>query len=81
MPLLRRTLARLPRPVLPTALTTLPGAGQRLRLLRLWAAAAVLLLLRSLWPLRLLPGWVVGLLLVWALLETLRWLWWPRRWR
>jgi len=32
-------------------------------------------------PLRLLPGWVVGLLLVWALLETLRWLWWPRRWR
>jgi hypothetical protein len=23
---------------------------------------------------------VVGLLLLWAVLELLRWLWWPRRW-
>jgi hypothetical protein len=81
MPLLRRTFERLPRPALPAALTTLPGAEQRLRLLRVWAAAGLLMVMRSLWPLRLLPGWVVGLLLVWALLETLRWLWWPRRYR
>ena len=27
-----------------------------------------------------LPGWCVGLLLLWAVLELLRWLWWPRRW-
>lgn len=81
MPFLRRTCERLPRPALPAALTTLPGAKQRLRLLRVWAAAGLLMVMRSLWPLRLLPGWVVGLLLVWALLETLRWLWWPRRYR
>jgi hypothetical protein len=36
---------------------------------------------RPLWPLRLLPGWCVGLLLLWATLELLRWRWWPPRWR
>jgi len=66
---------------LPPALTSLPGYQQRQRALRVWAGAGLLLLLRSLWPLRLLPGWLVGLVLVWALLELLVWLWWPRRWR
>jgi hypothetical protein len=38
-------------------------------------------LLRPLPLLRQLPGWVVGGLLLWALVE-LAWLaWWPRRWR
>jgi hypothetical protein len=29
------------------------------------------MLLRAQWPLRLLPGWLVGALLLWALLELL----------
>lgn len=58
-----------------------PLLPQRLRS----AVAAVLAigvwLLRPLPLLRQLPGWVVGLLLLWALVE-LAWLaWWPRRWR
>jgi len=28
-----------------------------------------------------LPGWVVGALVFWALLELLRWTWRPQRWR
>jgi len=66
---------------LPASLTRLPGWQQRQRALRVWAAAGLLMVLRPLWPLRLLPGWLVGLLLVWGLLELLIWLWWPRRWR
>ena len=72
----------LPRPPrLPPLLTSLPGAAQRLRALRVLAAAGLVLLLRPYWPLVLLPGWVVGGLLLWAVLELLRWAWWPRRWR
>jgi hypothetical protein len=37
------------------------------------------MVLRPYLPLRLLPGWLVGGLLVWALVELLLWLWWPRR--
>ena len=48
---------------------------------RVLAAAGLVLLLRPWWPLIWLPGWVVGLLLLWAVLELLRWIWWPRRWR
>ncbi len=70
---------RLPTLVLPPALTSLPGWRQRRRALRVWAAAGLLMVLRPLLPLRLLPGWVVGALLVWALVELLLWLWWPRR--
>lgn len=66
---------------LPPALTVLPGWRQRRRLLQVWAAAGLLILLRPLWPLRLLPGWVVGAVLLWAVLELLLWAWWPRRWR
>jgi hypothetical protein len=73
---------RLPSlPSLPPLLAHLPGAGQRRRALAVSLAAVLTLLLRPLWPLRLLPGWCVGLLLLWATLELLRWLWWPRRWR
>jgi hypothetical protein len=70
---------RLPKLVLPAALTSLPGWRQRQRALRVWAAAGLLMVLRPYLPLRLLPGWLVGGLLVWALVELLLWLWWPRR--
>jgi hypothetical protein len=39
------------------------------------------LLLRPWMPFLLLPGWVVGGLLLWAVLELLLWIWRPRRWR
>lgn len=68
-------------PPLPPYLSSLPGAEQRLRALRVLATAGLVLLLRSWWPLLWLPGWVVGLLLLWAVWELLRWIWWPRRWR
>jgi hypothetical protein len=42
--------------------------------------AALLWLLRPWPPFQWLPGWTVGLMLLWAVLELLRWLWWPRRW-
>ena len=66
---------------LPPALTVLPGWRQRRRLLQVWAAAGLLILLRPLWPLRLLPGWVVGAVLLWGVVELVLWAWWPRRWR
>ena len=28
----------------------------------------------------LLPGWLVGLVLLWAVVELMLWAWWPRRW-
>ncbi|MFO7630595.1 MAG: hypothetical protein R6W06_14010 [Prochlorococcaceae cyanobacterium] len=68
-------------PPLPQLLTSLPGAAQRRRALRLLAAAGLAMLLRPYWPLVLLPGWLLGALLLWAVLELLRWAWWPRRWR
>lgn len=75
LPLLRRL------PSLPPELSQLPGWQQRRRVLLLWALAAALLLLRPCWPVLLLPGWLVGALLLVAVAELLRWCWWPRRWR
>jgi hypothetical protein len=69
------------RPVLPPYLSSLPGSGQRLRALRVLGLAALVLLLRPWLPFSWLPGWVVGSLLAWALLELCGWVWWPRRWR
>jgi hypothetical protein len=66
---------------LPPELTTLPGAGQRRRLLLLLLSCALVALLRPYWPLILLPGWTVGALLLWTVLELLRLAWWPQRWR
>ncbi|MGC5195907.1 hypothetical protein [Aphanothece microscopica] len=68
-------------PSLPPLLSSLPGATQRLRALRVWAAAGAVMLLRPFWPLSLLPGWVVGALLLWAVFELVVWIWWPRRWQ
>ncbi len=69
------------RPTLPPWLSSLPGAAQRRRALLVLAVAMAVFLLRPLWPFDWLPGWVVGGLLLWAVLELLRWAWWPRRWR
>jgi hypothetical protein len=41
--------------------------------------AALALLLRPLPPFQWLPGWCVGLLLLWAIGELVGWLWWPQR--
>ena len=78
LPLLAALAERFP---LPPWLSTLPGSGQRLRTLRAWALAGGVLLLRPYFPLNFLPGWVVGALLLWAIVELLGWIWWPRRWR
>ena len=69
------------RITLPPALTTLPGAGQCRRLLALVLAVALVLLLRPYWPLIFLPGWTIGALLLWTVIELLRLAWWPQRWR
>jgi hypothetical protein len=68
-------------PALPPELTVLPGWRQRRRLLQVWALAGAVMLLRPLWPVRLLPGWLVGALLLWAVLELVLCCWRPRRWR
>jgi hypothetical protein len=66
---------------LPPALTTLPGAGQRRRTLLAAVLAALALLLRPWPPFLWLPGWCVGALLLWALVELLNLVFRPRRWR
>ncbi len=68
-------------PPLPPSLSTLPGWQQRRRALQVLAVAGLVMLLRPYWPVVLLPGWVVGGLLIWAAFELIRWAWWPRRWR
>lgn len=60
-------------------LSELPGAAQRRRLLLATLLAALVLLLRPWPPFQWLPGWCVGVLLLWALIELVLWLWWPQR--
>lgn len=69
----RRGDRRTPRAV------ALPGARQRRRLLVAWLAAALVFLLRPWPPFQWLPGWCVGVLLLWAIGELIGWLWWPQR--
>lgn len=73
--LLRRLL-----PPAPPLLRHLPGSRGRRRALTVAAVAGGVWLLRPWPPFQWLPGAVVGLLLLWAVLELLRWLWWPHRW-
>ncbi|NDG75207.1 MAG: hypothetical protein EBX49_07730 [Synechococcaceae bacterium WB8_1B_136] len=68
-------------PPLPPSLTVLPGWRQRRRALQVLAAAGLVMLLRPIWPFQLMPGWLVGALLLWATFALLRWAWWPQRWR
>jgi hypothetical protein len=58
-----------------------PGVGQRRRAAAATAAALLVALLRPWPPFQALPGWCVGGLLLWALVEVLLWQWRPRRWR
>jgi MFS superfamily sulfate permease-like transporter len=66
-------------PSLPPRFSTLPGSSQRRRALAVVAVALLVWALRPLWPFAILPGWVVGGLLLWAVVELVRWAWWPRR--
>ncbi|MEB3265325.1 MAG: hypothetical protein VKN13_01780 [Cyanobacteriota bacterium] len=59
----------------------LPGAAQRRRAWLAAMLAGLAMLLRPWPPVLWLPGWLVGLLLFWAVAEAMGWLWWPRRWR
>jgi hypothetical protein len=45
------------------------------------AVAGLSIMLRPWPPFLWLPGWVVGVLLLWMVAELLAWLCWPRRWR
>ena len=59
----------------------LPGTQQRRRALGVAALAGLSIMLRPWPPFLWLPGWVVGVLLLWMVAELLAWLCWPRRWR
>ncbi|MEB3349651.1 MAG: hypothetical protein VKO00_06505 [Cyanobacteriota bacterium] len=59
----------------------LPGAAQRRRAWLSALLAGLVMLLRPWPPFLWMPGWCVGLLLLWALGEAMGCLWWPRRWR
>ena len=75
-----RQAAALPAGLRPLLLD-LPGSGQRRRALVAAALGILVLLLRPWPPMLWLPGWCVGGLGLWALVEVLLWLWRPRRWR
>ena len=81
MPLPLPSWLRSRLPELSPLLGNLPGADQRRRALALAVAAGVVTLLRPLPPFLWLPGWIVGLVQLVAVVELLRWLWWPQRWR
>ncbi len=59
-----------------------PGRWQRQRQRTLLAVVLAMLVwgLRWLWPLQLLPGWVVALLFAWVGIELIALLRFPRRW-
>lgn len=77
---LPRVLARRLPLTLRSWLGDLPGAAQRRRALVAALLAALALLLRPWPPFLWLPGWCVGVLLFWAVVEAWRWAWWPHRW-
>ena len=82
-PLARFSLPSLRRPLhgLRSSPNDLPGAQQRRRALGVAAVAGLSIMLRPWPPFLWLPGWVVGVLLLWMVAELLAWLCWPRRWR
>lgn len=58
-----------------------PGFSQRRRALVACVVTLFVWGFRWVWPLQLIPGWVVVVLVVWALVELIRLLLWPQRWR
>ena len=58
-----------------------PGRWQRQRTLLAVLLAILVWGLRWLWPLQLLPGWVVALLFAWVGIELIALMRFPRRWR
>ena len=59
----------------------LPGSEQRRRCAIATGLALLVWGLRWLWPLHVVPGWLVAGLLAWAFLEVAALLLSPRRWR
>lgn len=58
-----------------------PGRRQRWRTLLVLLIATTIWALRWLWPLQMLPGWVLALMFAWAGIEVIVLIWRPHRWR
>merc|ERR1712185_346897 len=58
-----------------------PGRRQRWRTLLVLMIATTIWALRWLWPLQMLPGWVLALMFAWAGIELIVLIWRPHRWR
>ena len=56
-----------------------PGHRQQRRTLLVLVVALLVWAFRWIWPLQLLPGWVVALLFAWGGLELIGLIWFPRR--
>ena len=57
-----------------------PGRSQRWRTWSALTLAFLVWALRWIWPLQLLPGWLLAVLFAWAALELIGVLWFPQRW-
>lgn len=58
-----------------------PGQEQRRRCTLAWGLLVLVWGGRWIWPLLWLPGWMVGLVALWAVVELAVLLLAPRRWR
>ena len=58
-----------------------PGRWQRCRTLLVLLTAMTIWAFRWVWPLQMLPGWVLALMLAWAGIELMALIWKPHRWR
>ena len=58
-----------------------PGRSQRLRTLLVLLTAMTIWAFRWIWPLQMLPGWLLALMFAWAGLELIALIWRPHRWR
>ena len=66
------------RPAMPSSR---PGRSQRWRTLLVLLTAMTIWAFRWVWPLQMLPGWVLALMLAWAGIELIALIWKPHRWR
>ena len=58
-----------------------PGRWQSWRTLLVLPTSMTIWVFRWVWPLPLLPGWVLALMLACAGIELIALLWWTHRWR